>query len=146
MDPPLTCWYCDACGARIETPQKGYVLWNNEQGMSKDFTIIHTECKVTGEHNSSLALPHFLGSRGLVELTAMLTVGPLKRALGEKQQREVANPDRFVDFFRRLQLEHYEEARRYFADPRFREDFSHADEVVPYLPETLKEIIERYSR
>lgn len=43
-----------------------------------------------------------------------------------------------------MQIPYYEEARRHFSNHDLLENFSDANEVYPYLPERLKEIIERY--
>jgi len=52
--------------------------------------------------------------------------------------------DEFVDFYRRVQTPHYEEARKNYYDEQLLIDYSDANEYYPYLEEQLKLTIEGY--
>ena len=136
---PLTQWKCDVCGQMIENMDEGYVTWSASPEGDSDFTIIHQSkdrCD-DGRKHFSAALRDFLGADGLANLTAMLSHGPVTYGSG---QPRIANMDEFVDFFRRVQLPHYEEARQSFKRAEVREDLSDASQVYPYLQETLQRL------
>ncbi len=145
MDKPLTILYCDVCQGRIEDAKKGYVIWRtSEQMKSYDFKIIHqTKCD-RKDYPSSAALEDFLGSEGLAYLLAFLSLGPVKKRIGQKPHCDVKDTDEFVDFFRRVQTPYYEEGRRLFGNPDYLDQNSDNNEVGPYLPDALLKAIAKY--
>ncbi len=145
MDAPLARWYCDVCGEPIETVKEGYVIWgSNAAGQDQGFKIIHQGRCDDKSHPSSGALDTFLGLDGQANLLSFLSYGALKQAMGTKMsQPGVADMDEFVDFFRRLQTPRYEEARRHFKDPDVMDGYADANQVLPYLPRSLLDIVKR---
>lgn len=145
MTTPLTTWYCDVCGEKIEDAKKGYVIWRTDTKLkTHDFKIIHQKKCDQKDHMASGALRDFLGEEGLAHLLAKISLGPVMLKCGQKSYCQVKDLDEFVDFFRRVQTPYYEEARREFSTPEFQNDFSDANEVYPYLPKTLKKIASKY--
>mgnify|MGYP003351512562 CR=1 FL=1 len=145
MDKPLTVWYCDICGGRIEDINEGYVIWKTSPGIrAENLTVIHqTKCD-SNDFPASAALKDFVGPEGLAYLLSFLSLGPIMARRGQKSHSSVVDLDGFVDFVRRVQTPYYEEARRAFGAEKLREWFSDSNEVAPYLPERLKGIIEDY--
>jgi len=145
MDAPLTRWYCDTCGEQIEKAEDGYVIWNDmgPEG-PRSYKIIHQgRCDQRETHNSSAALTDYLGADGLAIATAHVSIGAVKKRMGAGDSAP-GDVDAWVDFVRRVQLPYYEEARRCFGHPEYRERMSDSNEVAPYLEETLKDTIERF--
>lgn len=142
MDKPLTVWYCDKCGNRIENMNDGYVIWNRDSSSAYcGFAIIHQNKCDNKSFPLSAALRDFLGVSGLVLLTSLLSAGPI---IGGKPHNQVTDMDEFIDFFRRLQLPYYEEARQLFDRSDLRDDYYDHSEVSPYQPEILAKMIEQY--
>jgi hypothetical protein len=146
MDTPLTKWYCDVCNEHIENVNDGYVIWKKAKDLkSYSFKIIH-QCRCDqNDYPASRPLKEFLGEQGLVYLLSKLSIGPIKKYIGQGSDCTVVDMDEFVDFVRRVQIPYYEEARRYFGNPDLLENFSHDNEYLPYLPEQLEKIIRGYS-
>jgi hypothetical protein len=145
MDKPLTVWYCDICGDRIEDINKGYVIWETSHEMKeKSFKIIHQSKCDKKEFHGSLALQDFVGPEGITFLLSFMSIGPIKKYLGQGSHCSIFDFDEFVDFFHRVQTPYYEEARRFFKNERLLDFFSDSNEVGPYLPDRLKKIIEEY--
>ena len=146
MDNPLTKWNCDVCGEKIEDAKEGYVIWKTKELKSHSFKIIHkTKCDLDKKHYmSSTALENFLGENGLVCLLSKLSIGPIKKHIGEGSHCSAADIDEFVDFIRRVQTLFYEEARCNFGNPDLLEDYSDANEISPYLPDRLEKIVKKY--
>lgn len=139
--PPLSKWKCDKCHTLIETAQEGYTTWrDDDQGRPTGFKIVHQGACDTRLDASSVALPGFLGADGMAHLTSLLTYGPLRSDGGH---RGVADIDEFMDFFRRLQLPYYEEARPNFSHHDVIDEYRDATEVRPYLEDALKDIASR---
>lgn len=133
--PPLTRWKCDHCGEMIESAEDGYVVWEDSASGDAGFEIIHHgRCDKSGKSNSG-ALRNVLGSDGLAKLTSHLSYGILKEGFGQPM---IADMDGFVDFFRRVQLPYYEEARTGLLSEQ--EEWSDANEVRPYLQDVLQRI------
>lgn len=143
MLAPLKQWYCDNCGELINSPEEGYVLWDYSSNIGhSNFKIIHVSKCDNNTKNSSGALTDFLGERGIIFFTSMLSIGSVKINLGESGQPRIKNMDKFVDFMRRLQLPYYEEARKFFNRDSVLEFLSDSNEQYPYFPDTLKKIIQ----
>lgn len=143
MLKPLEQWYCDVCGEIIERPKDGYVIWKREHsdtelGKEYGFKIIHqNKCdKDRQNYPSSMHLDAFLGHDGMAYLLSFLSIGPVKAHLGQTYNAKL-DMDEFVDFFRRLQVPNYEEARRRFSHPDFLDFNSDNNEVGPYVQSSL---------
>ncbi len=131
-------WVCDVCKKPIQKPEDGYVVWNDDGQGPKDILVIHQgDCDDDSRENSA-PLTDFLGANGIARLTAMMSNGPLIA----DGPRTIADLEGFTDFFRRMQLPYYEEARRNFKNSDVRADFHGANEIAPYLPHNLKTISE----
>ncbi|PCH49311.1 MAG: hypothetical protein COC22_06810 [Flavobacteriaceae bacterium] len=145
MDKPLTKWYCDVCGEKIENINQGYVIWKSTEDMkNQDYKIIHqTKCDIKA-YPASAALEDFIGDEGLAYLLSKLSIGPIKEALSQGSYCQIRNNDEFVDFMRRVQTPFYEEARRHFKNPDLLENYCDSNEVSPYCPSDLKQIIKNY--
>lgn len=146
MDKPLSRWYCDTCSDLIEPVNRGYVIWKSTDEMKAvDFKIIHQgQCDQDG-YGCSQALEDFLGEKGINHLLSFLSIGLVKKNLGQSSALHgVGSLDEFVDFFRRVQTPYYEEARNNFKKPEFLDDFHDANEIAPYFPDELKKIVARY--
>lgn len=149
-------WTCDVCRRIIENPRKGYVVWKygdnyEEEGYFK-YKILHPSglkdeygeaygCDYDRTYVYSSSLVDFVGDRGLVKLLGMIDVGPLHRS---EYKEQIENIRDFLELFRRVQLPYYEEARFYWKDAYDDGYFDGANEIVPYFPSTLKDIIEKY--
>lgn len=149
---PLRQWICDVCGRVIEKPEDGYVVWGtNEQGKIDKIRILHKNNHVNGcvtgcdhDHRYPLSLPveSFLGDDGKVLLLSLIDPGSNFQA---EYQEHIANMRLFLEFFRRVQLPYYEEARLYWEKARVDGYFAGANEIWTYLPSTLKTLIEEYA-
>lgn len=143
MDQPLTIWYCDVCHQPIVDKNRALVIWKSDNTGYYDFKIVHQTindqqgCDIPS-YSGSMHLEEFLGIPGAVYLTSFLTTGPAH--FGENNN--IKNISEFVDLFRRLQVPYYEEARRYFSTEKTQSYIQGWNEFAPYLPETLKKIIE----
>jgi len=141
MDTPLTIWYCDVCGEPITDPARGYVVWTHDhQGRDTGFKIIHQGKCDDSLNPSSCALPDLLGPNGLNYLLAKMSYGPLATS---SKPTGPADLDEFVDLVRRLQLPHYEEARRKFSSDAVKDHFSGSNEIRPYMQDALQIIIQQ---
>lgn len=145
IDQPLTTWYCDVCGKRIEDIQKGYLTWKTGDNLhSHDFKIIHKINCDLDDHPVSVPLRNFIGADGLSCLLSHLSLGPIMLAHGIESHCDASNIDEFVDLIRRLQTPYYEEARRKFQNQKVMADFSASTEMYPYLPDILEWIVREY--
>jgi len=146
MLKPLEQWVCDVCGEVIEKPEDGYVVWNDDSEYRYfDFTVIHQGRCDNDKLPNSLPVKDFLGEFGLTVLMSKLSLGPvINRNRETSGLGRVKDVDQFVDFFRRMQVPYYEEARRYFGDPDFLEDYHDVNEVALYQPHVLRRIVERF--
>lgn len=143
MNEPFTTWTCDVCGTAIEQLDQGYVVWQSDGIKASGFKIIHQAKCDRDDLPASAALEDFVGEKGLAYLLSFMSAGPVQSALGRKPHCEIVDFDEFVDFFRRVQLPHYEEARRHFRTPDVLDDHADSNEYYPYLPEVLKRIIQK---
>ena len=83
-----------------------------------------------------------MGVDGLAKLTSMLSFGEFQNEEYD-DGREIKSNRKFIDFFRRVQIPHYEEARRKFSSHEVQQDMSGSNEYAPYTQECLKSIIEQ---
>ena len=144
MDKPFSRWYCDVCGGPIEGASKAYVVWHilgGRAGYFDGFQIIHKGKCDDHSRRGSGPLEEFLGVEGLSYLLSFLSEGPLFP--DNHGNIMVRNLDRFTDFFRRVQMPLYEEARRWFRQPEVLNEFAEAGCVVPYQLDSLKRIVRR---
>lgn len=140
---PLTYWYCDNCGEKIDDPGKGYVIWRSDQDrFYYDFRIIHQARCDDKAFGSSKALNELLGPEGATYLLSFLSYGLLHTSMGRDSVCRIKDMDGFVDLFRRLQTPFYEQARRHFQDEKIVENHYDSSESYPYFPENLKKIFE----
>ena len=153
MLKPLQEWICDGCGEVIEKPQDGWVGWYEEDGKFHGFEIIHHVdasprggrsgcCKSSEGYPRDAHLRQMLGARGMVVLLSLLDVGTYHDPKGDETIR-VRNVREWRDLFMRLTIPHYEEARRCLGRA-WSDSYSDCNELVLYLPDTLKAIIEEY--
>ncbi len=167
MDEPLTRWYCDTCGGVIELVTKGCVVWKcqdlTEQRRLRfhSFRIIHpTNIQLVTSGQTIINLPNcdpgkdfirhapltdFVGINGLSNLLANLSLGPFLQRQDEELVTMV-EMDEYVDFFRRVQMPYYEEARRYFGNENLIERMLGENELFPYRFDKLREIIQEFGQ
>ena len=143
---PLTIWYCDFCKEPIEDVNNCYVIWKcTEKGAYYSFKIIHSvKCDQREVYDRSLPIKEFLGIDGITNLLSFLSLGPIISNLSSGGFQQIHDFDDFVDFFRRVQIPYYEEARRKFNNQKLLSDFIDANEVFPYTQEGLKKISNDY--
>ncbi len=144
---PLSQWYCDVCDQIIKKPEDGYVVWKCDKDLlNSDFRIVHqSRCDYRRDiYISSMPLKSFLGHDGRSYLLSFLSLGPVKFNISRESCASAKDLDQFVDFFRRVQVPYYEEARRKFASSNLLHDFSDANEFSPYTAEALRQIIQTY--
>lgn len=149
---PLKQFICDKCGGLIEKPEDGYVIWR-EDNESKlcDIHIVHHNfrddegikhgCDNDRSYPLSDSLEGFLGTRGLVELLALVDPGPY---FVREYKERISDKRSFLEFFRRVQIPYYEEARIYWNRARSEGFFADINEIGIYSPEFLKALIEQY--
>lgn len=162
MLQPLQQWICDTCGELISEPGHGYVEWLRGGADyvrdAHEFRIVHHaphspsfskghDCyRHTNEPGRcDLPLENFVGHKGMVMLLRFLDVGPYHNFEYEGPSVADGAMRDFVQTMRRLHLPYYEEARLYWAEALSDGFFDGANEVWIYLPDTLKDLIERYS-
>lgn len=145
MDAPLTVWYCDVCGNAIDLNlNKGCVISKvDNNNKHHDFKIVHKiNCRSElDDHSNVLDIEDYLSDNGIALLLSDLSDGPHRN---RKNACCIKDLDEFVDLFRRLQTPYYEEARKQFKNQQFLADFADENEVRPYLPKTLEDIIRNY--
>ena len=148
---PLGQWICDVCGQIIEDPDHGYVQFNTDaNGKYNDFIIVHhathSPLRDTGgdcyKYRLDTDLPSYLGAEGIARLLSKIDLG--HHIEPDFQGANTSNLRAWVDFFRRLHTPYYEEARLYWAKAREDGFFAGANEVWPYLPDILEDLINRY--
>lgn len=140
MDEPLSIWYCDSCGEKISLPGEGYVLWKSRNDRFHAFRVVHQDKCDDGSDEHSLPLAELLGPSGLTRLISWLSAGPILSG-SVSGQPIVANFDEYADLLRRLHVPYYEQARQLFQSDDVQGAYADANEVLPYLPAQLQEII-----
>lgn len=150
---PLEQFVCDTCGEIIDTPEQGYIEWLDDKKAGR-FNIVHHSLRSplkpsrscyqheNAYGRSDSALQDFLGSRGVVEMLSFIDVGHYHRP--EYHGPDVADLREWTEVARRLFIPHYEEARLYWDRALADGFFEGANELWPYLPETLQKLIEQY--
>ena len=136
---PLEQFVCDVCGELIENVSEGYVVYRPEDHRDCDFRIIHQSRCDDRSFPKSLALEDFLGSRGLIILTGYLTPGPIiNNAQNPELDCSPKSLDEFTDFFRRVQVPYYEEARQKFNHPGLLQEYHDHNKLSPYFEDSLR--------
>lgn len=89
-----------------------------------------------------MPLASFLGPDGLSYALSFLSVGPLLLSeRGGATSSPVRDADAYVDFVRRVQIPGYEQARARYRDSDVQEDYSDANESLPYRQDTITRIL-----
>lgn len=148
-------WVCDECRELIRKPEEGYVEWlTDENDIRYGFRIVHHapvssrhpdgNCyRYTGKCGScDSSLEQFLGAGGIVKMLSFINLGSLHDDFNTEPK--IKSSGEWVEFFKRLQVPYYEEARLYWHEAKEDGFFDGANEIKSYLPETLKELIESY--
>lgn len=153
MLEPLKQWYCDKCGEIIERPEDGYVQFKRSISnclVYEDFKVVHHITKSPRrEHDrngcyiydSDCDLKSYLGDKGKIGLLSLLDPGVYHMPEFMLMTSDIR---KWNDFFMRLQLPYYEEARRYWSIAMSDGYFGDSNEIFIYLPESLKRMIEHY--
>ncbi len=146
-------WICDTCGQEIETVEQGWVEWlQNEEFKAYGFRIVHhalyspfkprRNCynyEDKGMHD--LPLNKFIGSTGLAQLLCFLDEGEhVYESYGGPTVKDIRE---FLDFFRRVQIPYYEQARFHLRDELEGGQLAGCDAAYIYSPDSLKGLIER---
>jgi hypothetical protein len=141
MDQPFRRFYCDVCGKPIDDLKRGYVIWKTDGPDHREhsFKIIHQKVCDQKDYGASMPLMDYLGPDGLSRLLAFLSYGPLAQT--SEKEKGPADMDEFVDLVRRLQIPHYEEARRKFSDEKVQHYHQGNNQVAPYLGDSLRHTI-----
>lgn len=148
---PLQQWVCDVCGEVIEKPEDGYVVWSRDiDGKLDRIRIVHKN-RIVGDERVgcdrdrsfllSMALPSFLGAKGIVMLLSLVDPGP---NFTREYEDRIANKRLFLEIVRRLQIPYYEEARLYWNKAMADGFFDGANELWAYDPENLQALVEKY--
>ncbi|NNN07924.1 MAG: hypothetical protein HKL85_01870 [Acidimicrobiaceae bacterium] len=145
-------WICDMCGGEIdnagvvrgEDPGKGYVIWQEDAGVARNFKIIHQGRCDNDQFELSVALDRFLGDDGLAYLLSFLSLGPviLRGAPEMRNNPRVADLDEFVDLIRRLHTPGYEQSRRHYRDDTVLDDLEGANEAFPYSSDGIRAVLD----
>lgn len=162
MLKPLKQFICDECNQVINTPKEGYVEWESgfdekDKPFSRGFRIVHIPPSSPYKHNpegcykygksryrSDIDLESFLKSAHQ-EMFSRLDKGRFLDPTNSEGCK-ISNFREFVEFFRRLTVPYYEEARLYFQQAW--EDGFISTEMSDkdlYSEEYLKKIVEKYS-
>lgn len=155
MLEPLKNWYCDKCGSLIKNPEDGYVQFKKrcENGVVyEDFVIVHhySESPLKGKtkdgcyiYDSDCSLTSFLGDEGKVRSLILLDQGEYLKA---NCFSGTSNFRKWNDFFKRLQVPYYEEARRNITRAINDGYLNEEKEIQTLLPEELKNMIIHYEQ
>jgi hypothetical protein len=160
---PLQQWICDECHTLIEHPDHGHMEWIvDARERASGFRLVHedrrsprtpgdapatsTRCYRYAGHprRHDLDLTQFLGADGLVEMLAFLDPG--REHVPTFDGPRVRDVREFVEVFRRLHLPYYEEARLYWDRAHQDGFFGDMNEVLVFLPFTLKSLVEKYGQ
>jgi hypothetical protein len=151
---PLEQFICDTCGQIINSIDDGYVEWLSyhdetlNERIAKDFRIIHhkTKCfKLDHKYGqSTLPLKEFTGTTGLIHLLKLLDIGPFHEPIYSRP--DIKDFREYTEFFRRLTLPYYEEARQWWSEATSDGYLENYNEIPIYFPDNLKRMIEHYDR
>ena len=110
---PCRQFFCDTCGEVIESPSDGYVEFEkDERHLQHNYNIVHNDSRCLKDLNSSYELERLLGRQGIGLLSSWIHVGPITDPIG-RERSEYRSVIEFAEFFKRLQLPYYEQARHY---------------------------------
>ena len=140
---PLTQFFCDSCNELIDTPADGYIEFDkNEQLQYNNFKIVHNEERCFQGLISSFELSRLLGSEGIGILSSWVHVGPITDPVG-REKSEYASVVEFAEFFKRLQLPYYEQARHYLKRA-VESGYIDGNATGSHYPEGLKNIVSKF--
>ena len=161
MLTPLKQFVCDECGLIIDSPKKGYVEWEhgtdkNGKMFARGFRIVHAAyaspmkdknkegCYKYGDsyYRSDIDLDNFLRCAHQY-MYSYLQLGFLHDANNEIGC-QIDNFPEFVDFFKRLTIPYYEEARFSFQQALADGFISDESEISLFTEDVLKSIVEKY--
>lgn len=136
---------CDCCNHPIREVYEGVVALRRDlEGVAK-LELVHRKCAGDVFHYDVFELSSLLGEEGLTRFLSLLSPGMIRVAYDGPSQCAVQDLDEYVDLGRRLYVEHYEAARRHFGDPRLYASLPVVDDDMPYVPDTLEEIIDVFT-
>lgn len=157
---PLKQFICDTCYEVIRRPEEGWVEWlsypDEKEGdpLARHFRIVHHYTYSPLIHRTHRCYP-FVGNLNAnhMELT-YFTKAPIpvllmwlhvdKRVANPHGLRRIKSMDAFMEFFRRLTIPYYEEARHYMAQAVADDFFEEAWTEHMYRPERLRGVIQKY--
>lgn len=149
---PIEEFYCDTCEQIIDGNENGYVEWlsfleDKETNLVNGFRICHNKenCFIHSSTfgHSSLPLTEFLGKNGHILLLKMIDIGPFHEP--KYSHPRIKDFREYSEFFRRLTIPYYEEARQWWNEAINDGYFDEIGEVSIYMPERLKAMIEHYT-
>jgi len=159
MLKPLEQFICDTCGQVIETVKDGYLEWEHSSRIRKNFRIIHAtwvsplgqpkgcfelDAGTKGWGHATAALEDFLTDKGLGRLLEWLDPGPYLQPDYDGSTLESLRE--YAEFFKRLRLPYYEEARHHFAQAVSDGVIDDSGNPAVYSnPNYLKAVAEQYS-
>ena len=140
-DKAPSAWICDTCGQDVSADDGAVSSRIPSTGafLVADFRIVHAAgCRPPGADVVTTDVRSHLGADGLSLLLAYLSAGP-----GRAGETGVAisDIDSFVDLVRRLQIPHYEQARRRFDEPGVAALLRRGDRWTPYRPSSLRQLL-----
>lgn len=165
MLKPLEQFICDECGLVINSPKEGYVEWESgfDDAKGKMFTrgfrIVHAYnasplknksregCYKYGgsPYRRDIDLEYFL-KYAHQNMFSLLDLG----FLHDKDNKigcQISDFREFVDFFKRLTIPYYEEARQYFEEAIVDGEIAgDENEIYIFSEEKLKSIVQKYDR
>ena len=157
---PLQQWICDDCGEVIRSPAHGWVEWLGDSGTHKNggFRVVHgrpyspikpsghcdryADRPVPGKLTLDIPLAEITGDATMPHLLMFVDVGPYLRE--HYTGPMVESLREWAEFARRLTIPYYEEARLYMNRAEADGFLEGMNEIMVYLPDTLKAIIEQY--
>ena len=118
-------------------------------GVHKDFIIVHhkpaSPRKGTkngcSKYDHDCDLKSFLGVPGQIELLSLIDNGPYHNREFKNGTSDIR---KWVEFYRRLQLPFYEEARQYWNVATADGYFGDVNSIRIYMADCLKSMIEHY--
>lgn len=161
MLTPLKQFVCDECGEVIDSPKEGYVEWEhgtdeNGKMFARGFRIVHAAYTSplkdknkegcykydNSLYRSDIDLEYFL-KHAHQYMYSYLHLGFLhdpKNEIG----CQIDNFPEFVDFFKRLTIPYYEEARLSFGQALTDGIIADENEVSLFTEDVLKSIVDKY--